>query len=66
MIWGKLRILRELFSDLFDDLLRLVEISVAGHTDGHLVDNPVAAQVLNRTRLPIGHGEYGTAVMPQF
>src|SRR5262245_27821273 len=46
-----LGILRKVSADLLDDLLRLVEIRVVSHADRQLVDDPIAAHVLNRAEL---------------
>ena len=46
----ELRVGEQLLADLLDDLLHLVEIGIVGDADRQLVDHPVAAHVLDRTR----------------
>ena len=55
----------QLLADLFDQLLRLVEVGVVGDADRHLVDDPVAAHVLHRAELAEGHGVERPAMVPQ-
>src|SRR6516165_200227 len=61
----ELRILLQVEPDLLDQLPRLFKVAVIGDTDCDLVDDPVAAHVLDRAQEVERHREDRAAVVPQ-
>ena len=60
------RILGEIEPNLLDQLFGEGGVAIIGYADRYLINNPVAAHVLDRAQQTERHGEDRPAVMPQF
>src|SRR5439155_11485448 len=63
--WRKFFVLLQIQADLFDQLAGTFNIAVIGDADHHLVDDPVAALVLDGTQEAERHGVDRAAMVPQ-
>ena len=65
MIIVQFGVLRQVETDLLDQLFRLVDVAVIGDADRQLVDGPVAALVLDGAQKTERHGVERAALMAQ-